>query len=285
MDKLLMGLPFRPVATAFLLLAGVCTCRAEAVQARHARVELIAQHSAVASSQQLWLGVHFSLERDWHIYWVNPGDSGQPPIFKWQLPTGFKAGEIHWPRPEKLKHSTLADYGYQDDAVLLVPLHVPAGLKAGTRVDIGLEAKWLICREVCISDHAEFHLALPLSTMAARDQNQTSLIDDARRRLPKPWPRSWKASATSETENFVLSIHAGKPIPAAEFYPLAPEQIDNPAAQPLQPTPQGVKITLKKSDQLLKPITVLKGLLVLGDGESYRMQAPVTPAKTKAHND
>ena len=44
------------------------------VQARHARVELLPLTMGVAPHQQLWLGVHFSLEPGWHIYWINPGD-------------------------------------------------------------------------------------------------------------------------------------------------------------------------------------------------------------------
>ena len=264
------------LVVACLLLSLPGTGQAETFQAKHARVELLSQSSAPGI--QLWLGLHFVLEKDWHIYWVNPGDSGQPPVLKWQLPTGFTAGEIQWPMPEKLKHSTLADYGYQDHAVLLVPIHIPGSFKAGTKADIGLQAKWLICREICIADHAELHLALP-------DQNRSSLIDEARKRLPRPWPRSWRASVASEKDDLVLSIVTGRPIQTAEFYPLTPEQIDNAAAQPVQTNPRGAKIRLRKSDQLLKPISVLKGLLVLGNGEAYEMQAPVTANQAKAHNN
>lgn len=268
------------------LLAAVCFFlsslnAAEPLQAHHARIEVLADKSAVANSHELWLGVHFSLEKDWHIYWVNPGDSGLPPVLKWQLPPGFSAGEIQWPRPEKLKRSTLADYGYQDDAVLLVPLHVPAGLKDGSNANIELQAKWLICREICIADHADLHLSLP----AQSDPKTTAIFTEAKKRLPRPWPRSWKASAASEKDDFILSIQSGKSIAAAEFYPLVPEQIENAVAQPIETTAQGAKITLKKSDQLLKPIQVLKGLLVLGNGEAYVVQAPVTSTPKKAHNN
>jgi len=274
------------MSSSLRLLAAICLFlgslnAAEPVQAHHARVEVLADKSAAANSHELWLGVHFSLEKDWHIYWANPGDSGLPPVLKWELPPGFSTGEIQWPRPEKLKRSTLADYGYQDDAVLLVPLHVPAGSKSGSNADIGLQAKWLICREICIADHADLHLSLP----AQSDPKAAAIFAEAKKRVPRPLPRSWKASATSEKDDFVLSIQSGKSISAAEFYPLTPEQIENAAGQPLQTTPQGAKITLKKSDQLLKPIQVLKGLLVLGDGQAYVVQAPVTSAPKKMHND
>src|SRR5215471_52469 len=121
------------IATSFSVLLW-CACLGETVQARHARVELLAE--APGPTGTWWLGVHFALEKDWHVYWVNPGDSGQPPVLKWQLPAGFTAGEIKWPVPEKLKRSTLADYGYQDDVVLLVPVHPAPGLKPDSKVEI-----------------------------------------------------------------------------------------------------------------------------------------------------
>lgn len=59
-----------------LLLVGCLPLVAQPVAANHARVELIAERAAVASHQRLWLGVHFQLEKGWHIYWINSGDSG-----------------------------------------------------------------------------------------------------------------------------------------------------------------------------------------------------------------
>jgi DsbC/DsbD-like thiol-disulfide interchange protein len=260
-------------------------CMAESIQARHARVELVSAQSDIAAGQQLWLGLHFTLEKNWHIYWTNPGDSGQPPVLQWQLSSGLTAGTIQWPLPEKLTRSTLADYGYEDDVVLLVPVQSGGALQAGQKAEIGLTAKWLICADVCIPDHAQLHLSLPVSAKAIEDPAETSLFSNSLKRLPKPWPHTWRASAASGKDDFVVSIAAGKPIPAAQFFPLMPDQIDNAAPQPVQPGRQGVKMTLRKSDQLLKPLRVLKGLLVLGNGESFVMEAPVTPVPSQAHND
>ena len=100
-----------------------------------------------------------------------------------------------------------------------------------------------------------------------------------KKRVPRPWPPSWKARALSNKNNFVLSIETGKPVQAAEFFPLVPQQIENSAPQPVQTTADGAKITLRKSDELLKPIRVLKGLLVLGSGEAYQIQAALVGQK------
>ena len=266
---------FRACIVGALLAMIVVMCVAQAVKARHARVELLSQTSGVEPGRQSWLGVHFSLEKGWHIYWRNPGDSGQPPVFQWQLPAGFSAGQVQWPRPDKMKTSTLADYGYHDDTLLLVPIHTPGNLKNDEKIEIGLRAKWLICREVCLSDHAELHIFLPVATAATENKNTVSFFAEAKKLVPKSWPPSWKATVIAGKEDFVLSIRTGKPVDQAEFFPFEPDQIENAAPQTLQKMAQGAKITLKKSDQLLKPVAILKGVLVMGD-DSYEIHAPVT---------
>lgn len=249
---------------------------AQPVQAKHARVELLSQQSRVTPGRELLLGVHFVLEKDWHIYWINPGDSGQPPTLKWQLPPGFIAREIQWPRPERMQSSPqVADYGYHDEVLLLIPVRVPLAVSGDQRVNLALDAKWLICREVCLPDRAQLHLSLPAGA-PGKDPATTPIFAGAQKLLPKPLPPGWKTTAESRKDDFVVSVRTGKPIAKAEFFPLDPAQVDNAAPQKLQPAAHGVRITLKKSDLLLKPVAVLRGVLVLPGGDAYHLEAPVT---------
>jgi DsbC/DsbD-like thiol-disulfide interchange protein len=243
----------------------------------HARVELLARQTVITPGPGLQLGIHFILEPGWHIYWTNPGDSGQPPSFHWQFPPGFTAGEIQWPRPERMQSSSeLADYGYHDDVLLMVPIHAPQSINnEQTRgLRFAMEAKWLVCREICIPEHAD--LELFVHSGAIQENPATAkLFADAEKLLPVAMPHGWRAEVESRKNDFLLTIAANKPITRAIFFPLDPGQIDNPAPQKLQAIPFGVKITLKKSDLLLKPINVLRGVLVVPGGPAYRIEAPV----------
>jgi len=263
------------------LLAAHTAAIAAPVQAKHARIELLSQQTTVAPGGNLLLGIHFLLEPGWHIYWINPGDSGQPPVFEWQLPPGFSAGEIQWPRPERMQSTPqLADYGYHDQTLLLAPISVPPSLtRTGHTAEIGLEAKWLICREVCLPDRAQLHLSLPLGSKGTIDPASAAIFAGTQKLLPKPLPSGWKASAESRKDDFVLTVLTGKPISKADFFPLDAAQVDNAAPQKLAPTAGGVKITLAKSELLVKPVTVLRGVLVLPGGDAYHVEAPITPAK------
>jgi len=118
---------------------------------------------------------------------------------------------------------------------------------------------------------------------AAEDSAVKEFFDKSRMRLPKPLPKSWKASVSSRPQEFVLNIQAGKSIADARFFPLEPEQIDNAAEQKITPSPRGLELHLKKSDQLLKPISSLKGVLVVAsnNSEGYFIDAPVAQAASK----
>lgn len=254
----------------------MATAAAQQAPPQHTRIELLSRQSSIVPGSNVQLGIHFILESGWHIYWINPGDSGQPPSFKWQLPAGFSIGDIQWPRPERMQLiKELADYGYHNEILLPLTLHVPQALNGRSSAEIHAEAKWLVCREVCIPERAQLHLALPLITAAKTNTSAARLFADTEKLLPKPLPRGWKVSAISTKDDFVLSIAAGHQIIKAEFFPLDPGQIDNPAPQKLQPSRTGIKITLRKSDLLLKPITVLRGVLVVPASPPYQIEAPV----------
>lgn len=260
----------------FALLCVAAASLAGAMQdLQHARVELLAQQTAAPGSA-VQLGVHFVLEPGWHIYWINPGDSGQPPSLKWQLPPNFNVGQIQWPRPERMQPiPQLADFGYHDEVLLPVTLNVPASAKEGESVQIAADAKWLVCREICIPEHSSLHLSLLVTASAKENQQSAPIFARTKKLLPQPMPHGWKVIAKSGKDDFVLSVLAGKRIAKAEFFPLEPGEIDNPAPQKLEPLATGVKITLKKSDLLLKPILVLRGVLSLPGGPAYTIEAPV----------
>jgi thiol:disulfide interchange protein DsbD len=169
----------------------------------------------------------------------------------------------------------LADFGYHNEVLLPLQLQVPASARAGESIQIAAEANWLVCREVCLPERAQLHLAVPVRATAKENPQSAPIFARTMKLLPRPVPRGWKVTAKSEKDDFVLSVQAGRRIEKAEFFPLEPGQIDNPAPQKLQPLATGVKVTLKKSDLLLKPISMLRGVLALSGGPAYMIEAPV----------
>jgi DsbC/DsbD-like thiol-disulfide interchange protein len=246
--------------------------------APHGSVELVADTSHVQPGRPFWVGFHFQLEPGWHIYWINPGDSGEPPRIKWNLPAGYQAGSIVWPTPERIVDHSLIDYGYQNDVLLPVEITPPSSLGVGSGAQLSGTLKWLVCREMCLPARADLALNLPLKGTSGPSP-QHALFDKARAQLPVPSPKTWKLTASPGLHTFTLTIDTGKRESEATFFPLEPNQIDNAAPQKVTAIPRGVRLDLVKSDQLLKPPTSLKGVLELAPHRSYTIVMLVNPGK------
>lgn len=226
------------------------------------------------------MGLQFELEQGWHIYWTNPGDSGEPPRVMWNLPEGYQAGPLLWPIPRRIEDHSLVDYGYQNDVLLPVEIKPPARLRAESEVQLHAAVKWLVCREICVPGRADLALTLPVRKETPGPPSPVhSLFAKAQGDLPRPAPQSWKVTANLDEHRFVLSIDTGKRESDATFFPLEPNQIENATPQEKVPTARGIRIVLQKSDQMLKPPTRLRGVLALGSGHGYVIDAPVTTSK------
>jgi DsbC/DsbD-like thiol-disulfide interchange protein len=252
------------------------SARASAASIPHGTVALVAENQWIAPGHQSDLGLYFQLEQGWHIYWVNPGDSGQPPRAVWHLPAGLTVGEIAWPAPRRLGTPTIVDFGYYGAVMLLVPVRASATLSLNQPVQLRAELQVLVCREICIPGKAQISLVLPIKSILPEPDTRTrELFAAARNSLPRPAPDDWRFSVSDTEESFVLTAKLGRKIPQATFFPLEESRIDNSAPQELVPLATGFRLTLLKSDQLLTPIRRLKGVLELSENQNYLIDAPV----------
>ena len=274
---------------AMQLAAAVLLCAAGAQAAGapipHGTLELIAENQSIEPGHAFTLGLHFQLEKDWHIYWINPGDSGEPPRVAWRLPAGVTGGAMEWPAPGRLGTASIVDFGYHDEVTLLVPMRASAGLAAQEPALLAAEVKVLVCREMCIPGKTQLSLTLAVKSQPpAPDPRTRELFAAARKSVPRPAPSSWRIRVNDAKDSFVLMAATGQQITEATFFPLAESQIDNAAPQKLAPAADGFRLTLRKSDRLLKPIERLKGVLVFGTGRAYQVDAPLGKPRA-ASND
>jgi DsbC/DsbD-like thiol-disulfide interchange protein len=266
----------------------------------HVKIELIPESAAAEARKPFWVGLLFHLDEGWHIYWQNPGDAGEPPKVQWQLPPGFTSGPILWPQPLRLGTGSVIDYGYENQVLLMAPLlmtssdrsassaasSTPAiSTRAISTQAISADVKYIVCREMCIPGKAHLTLSSPSSVQQSSARQSSAqqfaewrqLFEQTRGQIPKPAPKAWKVSARTDKQHFILSARTESKVPAATFFPLEPGQIENSAPQSFVSTANGFRLSLKRSDLLVKPITSLKGLLVLGPSRAYEIAAPVVP--------
>ena len=247
----------------------------------HLTVQLLSDTDSLQPGRPLLLGLRFELQDHWHIYWRNPGDSGVPPQVRWKLPAGFRAGNLQWPAPERLGSGSVIDFGYPGSVLLPVEIQTPTTLAAGGSVTLGAEVSWLACNNICLPGKAELTLSLPVRLAPGPVSAAHGLFQEAGAHLPRTLPPGWRTEAVAQKDSFVLTIH-GSGLGKALFFPLEADQIDNASPQAASPFPGGVRLTIRKSDQLTKAPARLEGVLKLGSGRAYVVSTPIRALRVRS---
>jgi thiol:disulfide interchange protein DsbD len=256
------------------------------------QASLIPEHSALAPGGTVTVALNEVIRKDWHTYWVNPGDSGAPTSIKWHLPEGWSADPIQWPYPKRLPVGPLMNFGYENQVALLSDLKAPADAKLGDNAQITADVMWLVCSDVCIPE--ETHLTLPLSIAAAPpppDGKTAALFAEARSKLPHASP--WKAVYDAGDKRFAVQIESpelasAKPR-AVAFYPYADGYVEAAAPELTGVSDKGFVIQSTTGYKLSTKekragVDRLQGLLVLtgADGRVDALNVEAEPGAIPA---
>ena len=253
-----------------LIFAAVSPARAQAVYDARTEVELVSGVDAVVAGEPFELAVRMKTDPGWHVYWKNPGDSGLPVSVRWDLPEGFKAGDVHWPVPDRLEEAGLTTYGYPQGVFLIADITPPAP-SAGDTVTLKARVEWLACEKICVPGKADLLLNLPVSTAASPSAWAYEL---ARTReqwpRPSPWPVSAFADARSIGLNVGVPVNEQSAITSLEFFPDRDDIIVHSAVQTLRATGRGLELSIPRSEVQPGQVDFLSGILVVRDAQGKR---------------
>src|SRR5580698_5262682 len=153
------------VALAALLLSPLV---AHAQTPQHVHTQLLADVSAIEPGKPFRLGIKFTIDPGWHIYWTNPGDAGLPTRVKFDLPDGFSASDVQYPTPLRIEQpGNIVMFGYEDSVLLFATITPPAQLPQDFSGKFSASASWLVCSDVCIPGKSQDSISLPMSAAAA----------------------------------------------------------------------------------------------------------------------
>ena len=124
---------------------------AEPVNTGHAKVSLVTDYIYSSNNSEMIVGIKMDMQKHWHTYWKNPGDSGGPVKVDWQLPEGVTVSDVNWPAPELIPYPPLMTYGYEDFVIFPFKLTIPKGLD---QFDIVADVDFLICDDICVPEKA-----------------------------------------------------------------------------------------------------------------------------------
>ena len=276
----------RLLALLLVMLASSAAAQS-VVTTDNVRSELVSEVATVKPGEPFWVGLRQTIRPKWHTYWKNPGESGLPTEISWKLPEGAKADPIVWPAPTLFDIGGVTNYGFKDEAMLLVRITPPADL-AGP-LTLAAEANWLVCEDVCIPEEGKFELVLPSGTAATPAPPVTrTLFEQARRAVPtpSPWPARYGLSRTGDPTLLVEAKGLkADTVSAVYFFPAEWGPVATMARQNATVTAEGIRIPLKKGDAKTALPAELAGTLVLtektADGsirQAFDLSARLDPA-------
>jgi thiol:disulfide interchange protein/DsbC/DsbD-like thiol-disulfide interchange protein len=238
------------------------------VRTEHVEAELVAARTALAPGEPLTVALRLVIDKGWHTYWKNPGDSGLPTTLEWKLPEGIKAGPIEWPTPHLLPVGPLLNYGYENEVLHLVTLTTPSDFLSGRDVTLTARADWLVCKEICIPEGADLALTLPVANVAAPDPRWSKPIAAQQAALPRPLS-GWQASAEGRGKTIALKLvpTAGVADPGeVRFFSNAIDRIEPSSPQLLTREGSGYVLMLPVASTLNGAFGNLAGVVTAANG-------------------
>lgn len=228
----------------------------------HVVVTLLAETASVQPGEPFTVGLRMKMAPGWHTYWKNPGDAGLPLRIDWDLPAGFRAGEIEWPAPSRFPTETLMSYGYTGDVLILVTITPPAGGLADSARIAGT-FRWLECEEVCLQGQAILDLKIPVSPDTPAPGPDAPAFAAARARLPVS-SRDWRFSAEAGPRAIALSFRTpdGSTPRRATFYVDRPLVLEHAAPQGFETKDEVSRLTFTGATNAPAPPDRLTGVLV-----------------------
>ena len=251
----------------------------------HTKVDLVSENLTLQSGKPFYVGLRFRMEHGWHIYWNNPGDSGQGPSVAWKGTPGFTPGPLEWPAPQRMQDGPLVDYGYTGEVLLPARFKAPANLAPGGEALVIADLKWLECEKICVPQKASLHVQIPIAAGESKpDPQLKELFAHTRAAIPIDMPADWRAFAETRKDTFHLTVNTpAKDRPKTTdkiiYFPLVVSLIENAAPQKITITPTGFQMELHKSEQYLKPVPILPGVLVINK-KAYTMYPSLSEMKS-----
>lgn len=241
------------------------------------KFELVAEETTVQAGRPFWVALHVETEKNWHIYWKNPGDAGLTPEIQWELPSGFEVGNIEWPTPKRFEFNSLVGFGYEGEAWLLIPISPPENL-TDKEVQISAKVSWLACDEnTCLPGTTPLNLKLPIGSGTPSED----AADFAKARKTHP-QKGENLFAKAHGDLIELQLSHSDHFTDVDYFPEEGSGVDSKADPLLVKEKGSYRILLRKDDA---DATSLKGVLVLypkgkekGDGQAFEVKAHIAPS-------
>ena len=243
---------------------------------------VIPEFSSATPGQTLTLAIEQKMEDHWHVYWKNPGDSGESTRIRWILPDGVTAGETAWPLPERIAFGPLMNFGFNKKAIYLVDVNVPANYTAPT-LPVTADIELLVCKDICIPETAQVKLDIPVAPSGAVPTDE-AYFKQARANIPQTV--AWQGMVEEADNALMLSFRPDAEIvpelqsaKSISFFPDEWGLIQNPAPQKTSVENGQLTFNIPRDTRSLSEVKEIKGTIVVeksdGTRTGFNVQTPI----------
>lgn len=215
------------------------------------------------------LAIRYTIKPGWHLYWINPGDSGLKTTAEMKAPEGFTFEPLRYPTPEAFKSpGDITSYGYEHEVVLFSHFEMSDPPPEQSKIDIA--ASWLACKSSCIRGKADTSIEIA----TARPADDTLLIEH-RQKLPRPGSELGASVEWSKADAGPLleaSVPEGKLV---DFFPLHtdPAMLEKSSVESNR-----LQLQYEVSDDELSQVSGPQGVVVVenadGSRSYFHLEAP-----------
>ena len=134
----------------FFLLSFCISINAVTVDTGHANVSLVKYENTQGNQNKNLIGIRMDMQKNWHTYWKNPGDSGGPIKVKWSHDANVSISELYWPTPSLIPYEPLMTYGYKN--FVIFPFEIINSNNKNSIIEASID--FLICDDICVPEKA-----------------------------------------------------------------------------------------------------------------------------------
>jgi len=212
---------------------------------------LLSSHYTVTPGQTFQIALKTELDENWHTYWRNPGDSGEPVQITWTLPSTLSADEIVWPLPDTIPTGPIINYGFEGAPLFPVTFTVAEDAAIGSILEVEAQVYYLVCYDICIPEDGTLRLVLQVSeTAELNDANAAAIVEAIDQA-----PREIAVRAAMQADGTALSIQfadlpsgiAGGDFSDAYFFPYDKTLLVHSDPQRVTVGPDGIQIDTSAS--------------------------------------
>ena len=249
----------------------------------HVTVSLIADQDSVSPGSTFSLGIAFTLDPEWHIYWKNPGDSGLPPRFTWTHSQDVSVEAPLWPYPKRITTGPLVNYGY-GSVTIPFPAKVASSVKSSS-ITIHANLQWLVCKDECLPGEGTVTISLPVTKTSGAPSQYARAFENAFGNVPTPLDRVSIAIEEQQDQIVLALIPLDKrALPnSATFFPEDARIISNSAPQISSRDGDTLRLSLRRDPSRRESITRLRGVLFADQGWSAQGLPKAVHIDTNPH--